>query len=76
MMMKDCSDYPFELQCVDAGACIRAGFYFYGRAYSNYRIACTRGFTQVRLIRRRDNKVLFSKSIAGAIQEDEQVAGV
>ena len=60
MMMKDCSDYPFELVCVDAGACIRAGFYFYGRAFSNYRIACTRGFTQVRLIRRRDNKILFS----------------
>lgn len=45
---------------MDAGACIRAGFYFYGRAFSNYRIACTRGFTQVRLIRRRDNKILFS----------------
>lgn len=59
-MVKDCDDYPFELQCVDAGACIRAGFYFYGRAFSNYRIACTRGFTAVRLIRTRDNKVIFS----------------
>lgn len=53
-------EYPFELVCVDAGACIRAGFYFYGRAFSNYRIACTRGYTAVRLIRTRDNKVLFS----------------
>ena len=60
MMKKETSDYPFELVCVDAGCCIRAGFYFYGRAFSNYRIACTRGFTSVRLIRRRDNVVLFS----------------
>lgn len=54
-------DYPFELICVDAGACIRAGFYFYGRAYSNYLAALNKQFTQVKLVRTRDNKILFSK---------------
>lgn len=54
------NDYPFELVCADAGCCVRAGFYFYGRAFSNFRIACTRGYTSVKLIRRRDNKLLFS----------------
>lgn len=54
-------DYPFELVCADAGCCVSAGFYFYGRAWSNYLAAINKGYTSVKLIRTRDNKVLFSK---------------
>ena len=54
--------YPFELQCVDAGCCVCAGFYFYGRAYHNYLAALQKGYTAVRLVRKRDNKVLYSST--------------
>lgn len=53
--------YNFEVQAADSGCTFVAGFYFYGRAYRSYRLAVAKGYTRVKLIRKRDNVVLYSK---------------
>lgn len=58
--MMQINDYPFEVQAADAGCAFSGGFWYYGRAFSAYRQAVAKGYTRVKLIRRRDNKVLFS----------------
>lgn len=59
--MASIDKYPFEVQAADGGCMLVAGFYFYGRAYRSYRLSVARGYNQVKLIRKRDGKVLFSK---------------
>lgn len=58
--MLSLDSYPFEVQAADSGCSLVAGFYFYGRAVRSYRLSVARGYSRVKLIRKRDNKVLFS----------------
>ena len=58
--MLNIDDYPFEVQAADCGCSFSGGFWYYGRAYSAYRQAVAKGYTRVKLIRKRDNKDLFS----------------
>lgn len=53
--------YNFRLEGSDGGCQFEAGFRFLGRAIKSYNIAVSRGWHRVKLIRVRDNKVLFSK---------------
>lgn len=57
--MMSVNKYPFEVQAADSGCTFVAGFFFYGRAFRWYRQAIAKGYTRVKLIRKRDNKVLF-----------------
>lgn len=58
--MMNLEKYPFEVQAADSGCTFVGGFFFYGRAYSSYLSAINKGYRRVKLIRKRDNKVLFS----------------